>query len=70
MTAEVLASVQLELLDHSISAVRRMLNERQAFCRGNAEKAAANGNDTASSSWQMAAEERPGAPKWPNSLST
>jgi two-component system, chemotaxis family, protein-glutamate methylesterase/glutaminase len=57
MTAEILASTQLDALENDIAAVLRFLNERSHLCRQMADKHFANGNRTAGELWQRAAEE-------------
>jgi len=57
MTAEVLASTQLEKLENQLSGILRTLNERAALCREIAGKQAANGNSPAAESWEQAADE-------------
>ena len=57
MTAEVLAANQLELLENSISAVLRSLNERVGLCQDMAAKCQAAGNPGAAEQWQRAAQE-------------
>jgi len=57
MTAEVLASTQLEKLENEISSVLRTLNERAALCRELAGRQAVAGNSRAAESWERAAEE-------------
>jgi two-component system chemotaxis response regulator CheB len=57
MTAEVLASTQLEKLENEISSILRTLNERAALCREIAGKQAVAGNSRAAESWERAAEE-------------
>jgi two-component system chemotaxis response regulator CheB len=57
MTAEVLASSQLEELEHDLSAVLRLMNERAGLCRDMAQKYAAAGNASAAEPWQSAADQ-------------
>jgi two-component system chemotaxis response regulator CheB len=57
MTAEVLASTQLEKLDYHISAMLRTLNERAALCRDIAAKHANIGNSRVAETWKAAAKE-------------
>jgi two-component system chemotaxis response regulator CheB len=57
MTAEVLASTQLERLENEISSILRTLNERAALCRELASKQAVKGNRQAAEIWEQAAEQ-------------
>jgi two-component system chemotaxis response regulator CheB len=57
MTAEVLASTQLERLENEISSILRALNERAALCREIAGKHAVKGNLQAAEIWEQAAEQ-------------
>jgi two-component system, chemotaxis family, protein-glutamate methylesterase/glutaminase len=57
MTAEVLASAQIELLESDISRLLRLLNERVGLCRDIADKHALNGNTQAAEAWERAAAE-------------
>lgn len=57
MTAEVLASTQLERLENEMSAVLRALNERAALCREIAGKYAAKDNGLAAETWERAAQQ-------------
>jgi len=57
MTAEVLASTQLERLENEISSILRGLNERAALCREIASKHAVKGNRQAAEIWELAAEQ-------------
>lgn len=63
MTAEVLASSQLDALENNLSAVLRTLNERAALCRDLAAKHRAAGNSRAAEAWQKAAEQAEGRKK-------
>lgn len=57
MTANVLASAQLEILERDLSSVLRMLNERAELCRDLANKNAAKGDAKGHALWSRAAEE-------------
>lgn len=57
MTAEVLAATQLEVLENTISAVLRSLNERAALCRDIAARHEEKGNLASAVMWRRAAEE-------------
>jgi two-component system chemotaxis response regulator CheB len=57
LNAEVMAAAQLEILEHDLSAVLRMLNERAELCRDLARKHGAHGNLEAQALWQRAADE-------------
>jgi two-component system chemotaxis response regulator CheB len=57
MSSEVLAAQQVELLENSIDAVVRALNEREALCREMADKAAARGQREAAAAWRTAQTE-------------
>jgi two-component system, chemotaxis family, protein-glutamate methylesterase/glutaminase len=57
MTAEVLAAAQLERLDHDLSRLLRMLNERADLCRKMARKHRIQGNAEAARLWELAGEE-------------
>jgi two-component system chemotaxis response regulator CheB len=57
MTAEVLASSQLDELENNLSTVLRTLNERAGLCRDLAAKHRAAGNVRAAEAWRKAAEQ-------------
>jgi two-component system chemotaxis response regulator CheB len=57
MTAQVLASAQLEILERDLSSVLRMLNERAELCRDLARKHRAHGNGEAAALWTRAGQE-------------
>ena len=57
MTAEVLASAEVEILERDISSVLRMLNERAALCRELAERARTQGKNTEERKWMAASKE-------------
>lgn len=57
MTAQVLVSAQLEILERDLSTVLRMLNERAELCREFGERRAAKGEAAAGAAWQRASEE-------------
>jgi two-component system chemotaxis response regulator CheB len=57
MTAEVLANVQLEQIEHSISAALRALNERANLCREMAAQSDAAGHSGAAANWAAAERE-------------
>ena len=57
MTAEVLAATQLEVLENTISAVLRGLNERAALCREVAARHQQKGNLASAVMWKRAADE-------------
>src|SRR6185503_20346136 len=57
MTAEILAAAQLEVLEHNLGSVLRLLNERGALCRDMAEKCLLAGHGQAAEGWRRAAEE-------------
>lgn len=57
VTAEVLATAQLEIFDKDLSSVLRMLNERAALCRDLAQKHNARGDAEGSLEWTRAANE-------------
>ena len=57
MTAEVLASAQAEILENSLSEIRRLLNERVALCRTIAEQQRAKGNAQVADKWIRTAED-------------
>jgi two-component system chemotaxis response regulator CheB len=57
MTGEVLAALQVELLEKDLATVFRSLNERADLCRETARKHAARGEHAASALWNKAAEE-------------
>ncbi len=57
MTAEVLAATQPEELEHDLSSVLRLVNERVGLCRDMAKKHAAAGNAEAAATWTRAADQ-------------
>ena len=57
MTAEVLASNQLEKLRSDLSAVLRSLNERVGLCQDIGAKKAAGGESDVAQVWERAADE-------------
>lgn len=57
MTAEVLASTQLETLRNTVSSVLRQLNERASLCHEIGEKSLAAGNRAAAARWADAAKQ-------------
>ena len=62
MTAQVLVSAQLEILERDLSSVLRMLNERAGLCRELATKHASSGNTQAEALWMRAADEPASSP--------
>jgi two-component system chemotaxis response regulator CheB len=57
MTAEVLASVQLQEIEKSLSSALRALNERSELCREMAARQSAAGNSVAARNWSVAEEQ-------------
>jgi two-component system chemotaxis response regulator CheB len=57
MTAEVMAAVQLEVLEKDLAVVLRTLNERVDLCRHLAEKHAARGDAATRDAWGQAGDE-------------